>query len=81
MDISVKMATAKKQWTTEEVLSCIFDDDSSNDEAPALEETYTEYIGVCLNEEDGSTDSRESVSGDDESEYYVEAESTNSKEG
>ena len=80
LDIGVKMATARKQWTTEEVISYILDDDLSNDEAPALEETYTEYIGVCLNKEEGSMDSRDSVSGNDKSECYVEGESTNSKE-
>ena len=80
LDICVKMASAKKRWTTEEVLSYMGCDDSSNDEAPALEETYTEYIGVYLDEEEGSVDSMDIVSGDDKGEYSAEGESANSKD-
>ena len=58
------MATARKRWTTEEVLTYIAVDDSPDEDSQALEETFTDYIGVSIDDDqDESEGIRHSFSG------------------
>ena len=58
------MATVRKRWTTEEVFSYIIIDDSLDEDSQALEETFTDCIGISIDDDqDESEGIRHSFSG------------------
>ena len=52
------MATVRKCWTTEEVFTYIVINDSPDEDSQALEETFTDCIGISI---DGDQDESEGI--------------------
>ena len=44
------MATGCTHFTTDQVISCLFGNDSSSEDEENLEETFTDYVGIALSD-------------------------------